>query len=73
VVLNEGTKVVPFLEDDPKEYEATLRLEKRPPPTIARERSFVEPPGRGSFRERLMRCFSPSWEGSGKLRPCFPP
>ncbi len=26
VVLNEGTKVVPFLEEEPKEYEATLKL-----------------------------------------------
>ena len=26
VVINEGTKVVPFLEEEPKEYEATLKL-----------------------------------------------
>lgn len=26
VVLNEGTKLVPFLEDEPKEYEAMLKL-----------------------------------------------
>jgi tRNA pseudouridine55 synthase len=26
IVLNEGTKVVPFLEEEPKEYEATLML-----------------------------------------------
>ena len=26
LVLNEGTKLVPFLEEDPKEYEATLKL-----------------------------------------------
>ena len=26
VVLNEGTKVVPFLEEEPKEYEATLKF-----------------------------------------------
>jgi len=26
VVINEGTKLVPFLEEEPKEYEATLKL-----------------------------------------------
>ncbi len=26
IVMNEGTKLVPFLEEDPKEYEATLTL-----------------------------------------------
>lgn len=26
VVINEGTKLVPFLEDEPKEYEATLKF-----------------------------------------------
>jgi tRNA pseudouridine55 synthase len=26
IVLNEGTKLVPFMEEDPKEYEAVLRL-----------------------------------------------
>jgi len=26
IVINEGTKVVPFLEEEPKEYEATLKL-----------------------------------------------
>jgi len=36
IVLNEGTKLVPFLREGPKEYEVTLRLGRRPTPMIGR-------------------------------------
>ena len=29
VVINEGTKLVPFLEEEPKEYEAVMKLGRR--------------------------------------------
>ena len=58
VVINEGTKVVPFLEEEPKEYEATLKLgEETTTDDCDRERSPLGNPGRELFPRRFKRSF----------------
>ena len=57
VVMNEGTKVVPFLEEEPKEYEATLKLGEETTTDDWTGEVVSRQPWEGTFPETVHEAF----------------